>query len=81
MQIVGATLLIFSLQIFEATELTLFTDPNRLHKGIQSPEQGLCCNLCSEQTHAKLPSPLAGSDLIRRLRNSLLELGSRNYRI
>ena len=78
MQIVGPTLLIFSVQIFEATEFTLFTDPSRLHKGIQSLEQGLCCNLCSEQTHARLPGPLAGFDLIHRLRNSMLELGSRN---
>ena len=78
MQIVGATLLIFSVQIFEATELILFTDPGRLHKGIRFPEQGLCCNLCSEQTHARLPGPLAGFDLIRRLKNSMLELGSRN---
>ena len=78
MQIVGATLLIFSVQIFEATEFTLFTDPSRLHKGIRFPEQGLCCNSCSEQTRARLPVPLAGFDLIRQLRNSMLELGSKN---
>ena len=78
MQTVGATSLIFSVQIFEATEFTFFIDPGRLHKGIRFLEQGLCCNLCSEQTHARLPGPLAGFDLIRRLKNSMLELGSRN---